>query len=483
MQRLLTALRRRGGTDPTSLWNSRSGNIALITAMLMIPLCFALGMAFDFTLAQSRTDQIDGMADVAALGGVTPTMMAQNNATAVNTARTLFLSQVNTISGVTYNSNNVNITANDASSGTSVSRVLTINFQAASQNVFAKLLGMDTFPIHGSSQAKSSTAPNIDFYLLLDTSPSMEIAATSSGITTMQADTPQQESGCAFGCHESAPSDLGTFPNNITCPAAGKYADGTSFSAGSKFPTTGRDNYDLSRCVGVTLRIDLLNQAAQNLMTEAATTATTDHATYRMAMYESDTNQVNTANDLTLYQLQALTSDLTAAKNQAATVAPLEMYQNNHLKSGDSNQDEDTYLDTDLTTINSTYLPTPGAGTNNNGDTPQEVLFIVTDALNDENVSGSRKYLPMDQNGTRCTAIKNRGIRIAVLYTTYEPMTGENWYDSHIAPLQNGTDQMQTAAQNCASPGLFYQVSTNGDVSAALIALFKEAVATARLTQ
>jgi hypothetical protein len=480
MRRLFAG--RRGGSDPRTLWSSKGGNVAMITALLLIPICFALGMAYDFTMAQSRADQLNGMADIAALGGVTPTMMAANNGAAATTSNTLFMSQANTVSGVTYSAGNVNSTANDTASGASVSRVLTISWQAASQNVFASLLGMSTFPIHGSSQAKSSTAPNIDFYLMLDTSPSMEIAATTAGITTLKNDTPQEESGCAFGCHESAPNE-GTFPSNISCTGPGTYADGTSFTASSHFPTTGRDNYDLSRCVGVTLRIDLVNQAAQNLMTTAASTAANDHATYRMALYETDTNQANTANDLTLYELQPLTSDLTAARNQAATVGPLEMYQNNHLKAGDGNQDEDTYLDADLTTMNSTYLPTPGTGTNNAGDKPQEVLFIVTDALNDEAAGGSRKYLPMDKNGALCTLIKSRGIRIAVLYTTYEPMTGENWYDTYIAPLQNGADQMATAAQACASPGLFYQVSTNGDVSAALIALFREAVSTAHLTQ
>ncbi len=35
----------------------------------MIPITFAVGMAFDFTQAQARKDKLDGIADVAALGG------------------------------------------------------------------------------------------------------------------------------------------------------------------------------------------------------------------------------------------------------------------------------------------------------------------------------------------------------------------------------------------------------------------------------
>ena len=36
------------------------------------------------------------------------------------------------------------------------------------------------------------------------------------------------------------------------------------------------------------------------------------------------------------------------------------------------------------------YIPNPGNGTNQTGDTPQEVLFIVTDGVEDEQSGGSR---------------------------------------------------------------------------------------------
>ncbi|MEJ0065763.1 MAG: pilus assembly protein TadG-related protein [Caulobacteraceae bacterium] len=316
------------------LWKNKSGNIAIITALMMIPLTFALGMAYDYTMAQARQDQINGMADVATLAGVAPNQMAnQYKSQSEPYSQNLFLSQIATVNGV------INVQADwdhcgggDAGSGVSVNRTMCVVYTAGSQNVFAKLLGMDTFPLKGSSTATSSTAPNIDFYLLMDTSPSMEIAATTAGMATMTANT-QQESdntthsspktdswvgknwpvtvpmqqgpggtqvgnGCTFGCHQSDPSDLTTanswgpcashidpatptlpavttcqFLTNtyqqIHCTASGAYADGTTFSVGSTFPETGRDNYDLSRCLGVTLRIDLLNTAAQNLMTTA----------------------------------------------------------------------------------------------------------------------------------------------------------------------------------------------------------------------
>ena len=41
---------------------------------------------------------------------------------------------------------------------------------------------------------------------------------------------------------------------------------------------------------------------------------------------------------------------------------------------------------------------------------------------------------------------------------------------------------MALAAQQCATSGLYYQVSTDGDISAAMQALFQKVVSTARLT-
>lgn len=512
----------RGDKGPR-LWNNRAGNIAIITALVMIPLTFALGMAYDYTMAQARQDQINGMADVATLAGVTPTQMGNNYATAQAFSANLFSKQIATVGGV------VSVAPDwsgggDAGSGVSVSRTMTVAYTAASQNVFANLLGMATFPLRGGSTATSSTAPNVDFYLMMDTSPSMALAATTAGINTMVANTSanNEESagvGCAFGCHQSNPADLTTTHSacashtdpvthssttncqfltkapgyqKIQCTVNGNYADGAAFTTASFFPMTGRDNYDLSRCLGVTLRIDLLNTAAQNLMDTASTTATNDHAVYRMAIYLTDYNTANPANALNLYTLQPITNNLTTAKTAAASIVALEMYQNNHLVSGDSNGDMDTYLDSDLTTMNTT-MPTPGAGTNNAGDTPQEVLFIVTDGLNDENASG-RKYPPIDWNGNLCNTIKGRNIRIAVLYTTYIAASGGSWYNSAVKPglptglppglpssTPVGTDPMALAAQQCASPGLYYEVSTDGDVSAALIHLFQQALHQARL--
>jgi hypothetical protein len=125
-----------------------------------------------------------------------------------------------------------------------------------------------------------------------------------------------------------------------------------------------------------------------------------------------------------------------------------------------------------------TAMPAPGNGSNIVGDKPQEVLFFVTDGVEDENVSGTRQESLMD-NGW-CTTIKNRGIRIAVLYTEYLPLPTNPWYMSHISSFQ---PNIGTTLSACASPGLYFKVQTGGDISGALSTLFEEAVQSAYLAQ
>ncbi|QUD90087.1 TadE/TadG family type IV pilus assembly protein [Phenylobacterium montanum] len=449
----------RAGGFARRLATARRGNVAIITAFAMIPLLFALGMGVDYTMAKRRQDQINGYADAAALAGVTPNMMAQNSTAAQTAASNMFSAQLSTIGQVTYNPNNISVTATDQASGTSLNRTVTVSYSANSTNIFSGVLGMNSIPIQGSSTATSSLSPQIDFYLLLDTSPSMEIASSTTGISTMVSYTSSQ-GGCAFGCHEVNPAgdNLGN-PSNVTC------TNGTK-----SFPSGGEDNYSLARCLGVSLRIDLVNQAVQSLMSTAATTASQNHTTYRAAIYTIDYS-FNT--------LQALTSNLTTAQTSAANLSALQVYNQSCVTKTTCNNDEDSYLETGLSSANS-VMPNPGSGTSNKGDTPQEVLFIVSDGVDDYGSGSSRIMAPMGTKSTWCSSIKNRGIRIAFLYLTYNPLPTNSFYNSNIKPFQ---PSIATDAQNCASAGLYFEVDTGGDITGALTQLFEKAVATAHLSQ
>jgi Flp pilus assembly protein TadG len=397
------------------------GNLTTMFALTLLPVLGLIGITVDYTQSSTRKATLDSIADSASLAAVTPAMLASTDQASIDVATTLFNSQVSAVKGI--GPVTLSVTASDSG----LNRTVTVTYQTTSRTSFGGLIGMTTAPISGTSQSTGEVPPNIDFYLLLDNSPSMAIAATTAGINTMVANTPDK---CAFGCHESD-----TSPN---------------------------DYYGLARSLGVTLRMDLLAQATQNLMATAQSAATNNNATYRAAIYTFNIG-FNT--------ITTLTSSLSTAKAQAANIQLYEVpYQN-------WNNDTITNYTNAMTQINS-IMPNPGGGTKQAGDTPQEVLFLVTDGVEDETVGSSRVQSLMDPS--YCTTIKNRGIRIAVLYTTYLPLPTNDWYNTYIAPFQ---PNIGPNLQSCASPGLYFQVSTDQDISAAMIALFNAAVRTAHLTR
>ncbi len=108
------------------------------------------------------------------------------------------------------------------------------------------------------------------------------------------------------------------------------------------------------------------------------------------------------------------------------------------------------------------------------------MLFIVSDGVIDES-SGGRLISPVDEFSTWCSKVKANGVRIAFLYTTYYPLPTNAFYNSYVAPYQSQIGP--TYAQNCASPGLYFEVSTGGDITSAMTTLFQKTVTTAHLTQ
>jgi Flp pilus assembly protein TadG len=445
-------------------WIDPRGNVAVISAFAMIPLTLAIGMGVDYSLQKRSQHQLAGIADATALAALTPRMMASTSAVAQTEAQNFWNAQSATVSGTSNVTGTVVVS--DTPNGATISRTVTVRFSGSSPTYFASLVGIASLPISGMSSAANNAAPKINFYLLVDTSPSMGIAATTSGIAIMEANTLNQ-GGCAFACHESNPAY-----DNLGNPG-------------------GVDNYALARNLGVKLRIDLVNEAVTNLMSTAAATATRNSTTYGVSVSTIDYKVSQ------LYQTGDISSHLSAARTAVGTLQQLEVAYNQCLILDDCNafgagSDQDSVLDSGISTLNTlntrTYttsigpgyaMYTPGQGSGNAGDTPQEVLFIISDGVVDESIAGNRTLAPINTLIDNCTSVKARGIRIAFLYLTYNPLESNGYYLTVIKPFQ---PNIATAAQACASPGLYTEVSNGGDITAALNNLFTLAVQTARLT-
>jgi len=309
------------------------------------------------------------------------------------------------------------------------------------------------------------------------------LAATTAGITTMNNNTTAQ-GGCAFGCHETNPTASDVAGNPVV---NGKQID----------------NYTLAKNLNVVLRIQNVATATQSLMNSAQQYQTTNsqyNVAYNMAIFTFANNGIVPVFPTTGCTTTSCTpsNNLTAAGTAASTIDVMVVCSNNYLgpyQNGacqNNNSDEDTEFDKAMSQM-SALMPNPGTGAANS--TPQEVLFIVTDGVEDkklpdtwqtickETETGSRCQQEFDTS--LCTTIKNRGIFIAILYTVYEPLpatgNGSNsWYNSYVSPYQS---KIGPNLQSCASPGLYFAVTTDQDITSAMTALFQASVATARLTQ
>jgi Flp pilus assembly protein TadG len=182
------------------LARNEDGSLTPMFALTLLPVLGLVGITVDYSQSSARKVMLDAIADSAALAAVTPAMLASSDQVSINTATTLFNSQASSVKGVGA----ISLSVTAADSG--LTRTVTVSYQTTSSALFGGYTGRSSLPLSGSSQSSATVPPNIDFYLLLDNSPSMAIAATTSGINTMVANTPDQ---CAFGCHESdtSPND------------------------------------------------------------------------------------------------------------------------------------------------------------------------------------------------------------------------------------------------------------------------------------
>jgi Flp pilus assembly protein TadG len=427
------------------------GGVAPMFALALVPLIAAVGSSVDYTIAAKVRSQLLAAADSASIGSVSKTsaglaaaalMTADGTVTAgVTDATKLFNAHVGSSASYTLNS----VTAKVVKSGLKITS--TVEFAADVPMHFMGFFGHKVMTVKGSATAANSIPPFIDFYLLLDNTPSMGVAATPADVTTMVNGTSDK---CAFACHNTSDS------NNY---------------------------YKLAKQLGVTMRIDVLRNATQKLMDTAKATAVFSNQ-FRMGIYTFGAD----ATKVGLTTIQSPTTNLANAKSAAASIDLMTIpYQNYR-------GDTQTNLVEALGDIES-KIAKPGDGSSSSK--PQKFLFFVSDGVANR-VNGSPgctealvtstdpqtgvKYARCQEplNVSECDAIKKRGIKIAVLYTTYLPLPTNDWYNDWISPFSS---KIGKNMESCASPDLYFEVSPSQGISEAMTALFQKAVAQARLTK
>lgn len=175
---------------PPGFISDRSGNFGIMTALLLVPLVGAAGMAVDFAHALSLRTQLYAAADAAAVGSISEksgAVAAAMSMTGDGTislgkadARSIFMSQISgELSDVPVDLGiDVTKAANKLNSQ--------VSFTATVPTTFMRVLGRDSISISGTATAEYQTASFMDFYILLDNTPSMGVGATATDVSTME---------------------------------------------------------------------------------------------------------------------------------------------------------------------------------------------------------------------------------------------------------------------------------------------------------
>jgi Flp pilus assembly protein TadG len=531
MYSLLTAFHR--------FFGNKSGNVAMMFAIVCVPVISAVGCAVDYSMATRMRAKLQSAADAASVASISQqspgylaaaTMSSNGSVTAgVTDANKIFDGNISNVSDY------ANLTRTSTVTKTGVKLASTVQFSADIPVTFMKLLGWQKLTVTGTSGSTSSLPPYLDFYLMLDVSGSMGLPSTAGEQARLAAVNPdnyvQYPTGCTLACHfspqNSACTDSGTqgYPTNNYClgyaisrvsqsgytsllttknsnpkkqqlPSSvvsgvspytvnkglpGSLTVATAFggaglSAVTNCPTDGTD-----ACIQ--LRLDAVGNAVNQLFITANATEKVA-SQFRIGLYPFITD-VNTGYfPLTSSINGSVTNSSTINYAAANLASQLDTNVNASLGSGG------THIQNALNEMNNTIT---SVGDGSSPTATQPYVFLVTDGAVDPQMkgvpnggwSGSNHATVIDPVNTNvCSQLRNRGVIVSVLYIPYQPISPVN------ASFANDEDDyanwnipnIPASLQGCASPGFFYTANSPADITAAMNAMFNHAVVTAHIT-
>lgn len=428
-----------------------AGNFGIITALVMVPLIGAAGLAIDFGRALDLKSELAAAADAAAVGAVAEkskavaqAMAAGNGTVSLDAAeaRKLFFGQIS--------ANSVDVPVDVTIQLQKTNEVITsrVTYSAVLPTTFMQILGKKDIIVSDAATAQYQTPSFLDFYMLLDNTPSMGVGATPADIKKLVAATVKgtdgkgKDANCAFACHIVS--------------------------------TTGVVNYNsyyyLAKSIGATIRIDVVADAVAALM-KTATDTQMVAGQFRMSAYTFG----KTALDAQLYTVATPTTNFASVSTATEAIElmsiPSHDYPNNQ-----------TNYDDAIQKINGKITST-GGGTSSSDRQP--LVFLVADGVGDAAKSSCQKKLAsgprcMEPINTKyCDTLKARGIKIAVLYTTYVPLDENDFYNQWIKPFQA---EIPNKMKACATDGYYFEVTPTQGIAEAMQTLFRKIVSTPRLT-
>lgn len=267
-------------------------------------------------------------------------------------------------------------------------------------------------------------------------------------------------------------------PGSLLLPTS---IGGGGLTAVTSCPTDGTDN-----CIQ--LRLDAVGNAVSgpNGLFALANQKEVVANQFRIGLYPFIQN---------LYQYFPLTSSINGSTSNPSTInyaaanlaTLLDTNSNSSLGSGG------THIDNALSSLN-TLITNVGDGTTSNKTMPY--IFLVTDGAQDPQMkgvpngswSGSNHATTINPTSV-CSPLKNRGIKISVLYIPYVPISPVNssFANDEDDAANANIPNIPGSLQSCASPpdsggSYFYTASSPQAIQDSLNAMFNHALTVAHIT-
>jgi Flp pilus assembly protein TadG/uncharacterized protein YegL len=347
-----------------------TGNFAVSFAIALLLILACVGAAVDYSMMNKQRSRIQAALDQAILAGAIAGKQTLDSGSGQSAA----IAAANAAAVKFFSGNTAGITASLSTSFTMSGLNLsgTGTASATMPTTFLSVVGDRSLSYSVTSQAASAAQPYLNVYLLVDISASMLLPSTTAGITQVR----NGQGGCALACHNT---------------------------------TDGTDSYGWALKQGIQLRFQVVNQGVQNLLDYLTSKATlSSHVKVQLWSFDSS-----------LTQLSSMTSSYSTISNNfpAPGLAT-----------------DDAAAATPFDSLIGDFVSTVGnAGDGSSSSTPQKMVIIATDGVNDPtrawtwNASLRSQVKVFDT--AFCTTFKNNGVTVAIINTPYYPMTWDWGYN------------------------------------------------------
>ena len=171
------------GSLQCALRRDRRGNVAMMFALMALPLVALMGLGIDYYKGLSDKSRLDAASDAASMAAISaaqqyisansqtqtdPTLTNNAEAAGVAQARKAFMANAGTVELAAPTTPQISVTR---SPGTQT-LAATVTYAAQTPTSFGGIVGVNTLNIGGTSTASLTMGKYLDFYLLLDVSGS-----------------------------------------------------------------------------------------------------------------------------------------------------------------------------------------------------------------------------------------------------------------------------------------------------------------------